>query len=69
MAGARRRKIHLYGGAGISLLGKVGLTHTADAHCTLEGREEIQMDTEQFYPEIFHLALNMNFLVLLKIFP
>ena len=47
MAWARRRKIHLYGGAGISLLGKVGLTHTADAHCTLEGREEAQKGREK----------------------
>ena len=47
MAGARRRKIHLYGGAGISFLGEVRLTHTADAHYTLEGREEAQKGREK----------------------
>lgn len=37
------------------------LTHTADTQCTLEGREEAQMDREKFYAEIFYLALNMNY--------
>ena len=47
MAGARRRKIHLYGRAGTSRLGEVRLTHIADAHCTLEGREEAQKGREK----------------------
>ena len=47
MAGARRRKIHLYGRAGISRLGEVRLTHIADAHCTLEGMEEAQKGREK----------------------
>ena len=53
MAGARKRKIHLYGGAGISALGEVWLRHNADAQCTPEGREEAQMGRENFYVEIF----------------
>ena len=33
-------KINLYGGAGISALGKIWLTHSAEAQCTLEGKHE-----------------------------
>ena len=56
MVGTRRRKIHLYGGAGISSLGEVGLTQNADAQCTLEGREEAKWAEKIFMLNFSGLA-------------
>ena len=59
MVGTRRRKIHLYGGAGISSLGEVGLTQNADAQCTLEGREEAKGQRKWFMFKFFLSCLKI----------
>lgn len=46
MAGARRRKIDLFGGASISAFGEVWSMHNAEAQCTLKA--EPQMGREKF---------------------
>ena len=38
----------LYIGSGISALRKVWLTRTADAHCTLQGRDEVKQAEMNF---------------------
>ena len=47
MSSTRKRKIDLYGWAGISAVGLVRLMHSADAHSTLEGREDAQTGREK----------------------
>ena len=49
MAGARRRKLHLYDSAGISAPGEIWLIHNARSQWTLEGREKAQMGRAKKY--------------------
>jgi len=46
-AASRRRNTDLYVSASIFAVGDVWLRHTADAQCTLTGREEAKMDREK----------------------
>ena len=56
-AGVRRTKMDLSIGSGIFALRKVWLTHTADAHCTLQGREEVKRGREKLCLKFSCLAL------------
>ena len=48
-------------GSGISALQKVWLTHTADTHCTLQGREEVKTGREELCLNFSCLALKYEF--------
>ena len=51
----------LYIGSGISALRKVWLTRTADAHCTLQGREEVKRGRKELCLNFSCLDLKYEF--------
>ena len=48
-------------GSGISPLREVWLTHTADAHCTLQGREEVTRGRDELCLNFSCLTLKNEF--------
>ena len=57
MAGTRRRKIDLYGRAGISAFGKILFRYNADTQCTLKRKKEAQTGRENFCVYVFLILL------------